>query len=52
MGWKDRNGQLTAVTVATLEGQTKRIEADVLLPFFGLFDVAGPDRRLGPGAGA
>jgi thioredoxin reductase (NADPH) len=36
------NGQLKAVTVATLDGATKRIEADVLLPFFGLSMSLGP----------
>jgi len=35
-------GQLKAVTVATLEGATKRIEADALLPFFGLSMSLGP----------
>lgn len=30
------------MTVATLEGATKRIEADVLLPFFGLSMSLGP----------
>ncbi|MDB5488105.1 MAG: ferredoxin-NADP reductase [Reyranella sp.] len=41
-GLEGGNGQLTAVTVATLEGETKRIEADVLLPFFGLSMSLGP----------
>jgi thioredoxin reductase (NADPH) len=36
------DGQLTAVTVATLEGETRRIVADVLLPFFGLSMSLGP----------
>ena len=35
-------GQLTAVTAATLDGATKRIEADALLPFFGLSMSLGP----------
>jgi thioredoxin reductase (NADPH) len=35
-------GQLKAVTVATLDGATRRIEADVLLPFFGLSMSLGP----------
>ena len=35
-------GQLTAVTVATLDGATRRIEADALLPFFGLSMSLGP----------
>ncbi len=41
-GLEGDNGQLTAVTVATLEGETKRIEADILLPFFGLSMSLGP----------
>ena len=41
-GLEGDNGQLTAVTVATLEGATKRIEADLLLPFFGLSMSLGP----------
>jgi len=41
-GLEGDNGQLAAVTVATLEGATKRIEADVLLPFFGLSMSLGP----------
>jgi thioredoxin reductase (NADPH) len=41
-GLEGAGGQLTAVTVATLEGATKRIEADVLLPFFGLSMSLGP----------
>ncbi len=36
------NGQLSAVNVATLEGQVRRLEADVLLPFFGLAMNLGP----------
>ena len=32
----------TAVTVATLDGEEKMIEADVLLPFFGLSMTLGP----------
>jgi thioredoxin reductase (NADPH) len=35
-------GQLEAVIVATLEGATKRIETDALLPFFGLSMSLGP----------
>ena len=41
-GLEGDDGQLTAVMVATLDGQTKRIEADVLLPFFGLSMSLGP----------
>ena len=35
-------GQLEAVVVATLKGETRRLEADVLLPFFGLSMNLGP----------
>ena len=35
-------GRLSAVVVATLEGQERSIEADVLLPFFGLAMNLGP----------
>ena len=35
-------GQLSAVIVKTLEGETRRLEADVLLPFFGLSMNLGP----------
>jgi len=37
-----RDGHLKAVTVSTLDGVPKRIEADVLLPFFGLSMSLGP----------
>ena len=36
------NGQLSAVEVATLEGVTRQLPADVLLPFFGLSMDLGP----------
>ena len=36
------DGQLKAVTAATLDGATRRIEADALLPFFGLSMSLGP----------
>ena len=35
------DGQLNAVDVADLEGNTRRLEADVLLPFFGLAPALG-----------
>jgi len=38
-------GRLTAVIVATLDGQTRRLEADCLLPFFGLAANLGPLAR-------
>ncbi|MBI3197366.1 MAG: NAD(P)/FAD-dependent oxidoreductase [Rhodospirillales bacterium] len=41
-GLEGHGGQLKAVTVATLEGATRRIEADALLPFFGLSMSLGP----------
>ncbi len=37
-----RDGRLDGVIVATLEGETRRLEADVLLPFFGLAMELGP----------
>ena len=36
------NGHLEAVEVATLRGETRRLPADVLLPFFGLSMDLGP----------
>ncbi len=35
-------GQLSAVVVADLAGETRRLEADCLLPFFGLATDLGP----------
>lgn len=35
-------GELTAVRVADLDGKERRLEADVLLPFFGLSQDIGP----------
>ena len=35
-------GQLSAVIVADIEGRTRRLEADCLLPFFGLATDLGP----------
>ena len=37
-----RDGALEAVVVATLKGETRRLEADVLLPFYGLSMNLGP----------
>lgn len=37
-----RNGALEAVVVADLDGETRRLEADALLPFFGLSMDLGP----------
>ncbi len=41
------NGRLTAVEVATVEGQIRRLPADVLLPFFGLASDLGPIAQWG-----
>ncbi|MGO1078272.1 NAD(P)/FAD-dependent oxidoreductase [Inquilinus sp. CA228] len=41
-GLEGAGGQLSAVTVATLDGAVRRLEADVLLPFFGLSMNLGP----------
>ena len=41
-GLEGSGGQLKAVTVSTLDGATKRIDADMLLPFFGLSMSLGP----------
>jgi thioredoxin reductase (NADPH) len=40
-------GKLEAVEVATLDGQVKRLEADTLLPFFGLAMDLGPIAHWG-----
>ena len=37
-----RDGALEAVVVATRKGETRRLEADVLLPFYGLSMNLGP----------
>jgi thioredoxin reductase (NADPH) len=41
------NGQVTAVTVQSLDGESRRLEADVLLPFFGLSMELGPIAKWG-----
>lgn len=41
-GLEGSSGQLKAVTVSMLDGALKRIEADMLLPFFGLSMSLGP----------
>ncbi|WP_374367528.1 NAD(P)/FAD-dependent oxidoreductase [Dongia sp.] len=41
------NGQLSAVNVSTLEGEVRRLEADTLLPFFGLAMDLGPIANWG-----
>ena len=40
-------GKLEAVEVATLDGNVKRLEADILLPFFGLAMDLGPIAQWG-----
>ena len=40
-------GQISAVILETLDGETRRLEADVLLPFFGLAMNLGPIARWG-----
>ena len=46
-GLEGRDGRLEAVVVATLKGETRRLEADVLLPFFGLSMDLGPIAQWG-----
>ena len=46
-GLEGSNGHLQAVTVATLDGQVRQLEADVLLPFFGLATNLGPIAEWG-----
>ncbi len=41
------DGKLSAVVVADLEGGEKRLDADVLLPFFGLAGDLGPIAQWG-----
>jgi thioredoxin reductase (NADPH) len=41
-GLRGDGGQLTGVTVADLDGKEKTLEADVLLPFFGITPQLGP----------
>ena len=41
------NGKLSSVIVSTLEGEERAIEADVLLPFFGLAMELGPIAQWG-----
>ena len=41
------DGQLSTVIVQTLEGETRRLDADILLPFFGLSMDLGPIAEWG-----
>ncbi len=43
------DGRLEAVQVKTLEGETRRLEADALLPFYGLAMKLGPIAEWGLG---
>ncbi|AOW45588.1 ferredoxin--NADP(+) reductase [Acetobacter ascendens] len=44
---RGQNGALEGVEVADLDGATRMLEADVLLPFFGLATDLGPVARWG-----
>jgi thioredoxin reductase (NADPH) len=46
-GLEGTNGKLSHVVVATMEGETRKLEADVLLPFFGLAMELGPIAQWG-----
>ena len=48
-GLKGESGYLTAVTVQKLDGETKEIQADFLLPFYGLSMNLGPIAEWGLG---
>ena len=46
-GLEGAGGALSAVVVADLDGRTRRLEADILLPFFGLSQNLGPIAHWG-----
>ena len=46
-GLEGEDGKLDAVVVADLAGKTRRLAADVLLPFFGLSMTLGPIAQWG-----
>jgi thioredoxin reductase (NADPH) len=48
-GLEGDGSRLSAVVVADLEGNSRRLEADVLLPFFGLSSQLGPIAQWGLG---
>lgn len=48
-GLEGKNGKLSSVIVSTLQGEKKALEADVLLPFFGLAMELGPIAEWGLG---
>jgi thioredoxin reductase (NADPH) len=41
------NGKISSVVVSTLEGEKRKLEADILLPFFGLAMELGPIANWG-----
>jgi thioredoxin reductase (NADPH) len=46
-GLEGEGGRLSAVLVETLKGETRRLDADVLLPFYGLAMNLGPIAQWG-----
>jgi thioredoxin reductase (NADPH) len=46
---KGDNGHLTGVEVSTLEGEKRMLDADILMPFFGLSTNLGPIAEWGLG---
>lgn len=46
-GLEGDDGRLSAVIVATLDGEVRRLAADILLPFFGLASNLGPIAEWG-----
>jgi thioredoxin reductase (NADPH) len=46
-GLEGSDGRLSAVVVADLDGKTRRLEADTLLPFYGLSTDLGPIAQWG-----
>ena len=46
-GLEGEGGRLSSVTVATLDGEVRRLEADALLAFFGLATDLGPIAEWG-----
>ncbi|MBI3445036.1 MAG: NAD(P)/FAD-dependent oxidoreductase [Magnetospirillum sp.] len=48
-GLDGAEGRLSAVVVADLDGQTRRLDADALLPFYGLSTDLGPIAQWGLG---
>lgn len=48
-GLEGEGGHLSAVVVSTLDGETRTLQADALLPFFGLATDLGPIAQWGLG---